>query len=61
MNANKSKSPQIKNAVCCAPQAHKQNICVYLRSFAFSFSFSFNGFASKVFFSGVLFSKEIEK
>jgi len=29
-----------KTLLCSAPQAHKENICVYLRAFAFSFSFN---------------------
>ena len=37
MHANKSKNLMM----CSAPQAHKTNICVYLRAFAFSFSFDF--------------------
>jgi len=46
-NANKYKWTQIKEKlkvlVCSVPQAHKIDICVYLRSFAFSFkSFVFN-------------------
>ncbi|MCW8933390.1 MAG: lytic transglycosylase domain-containing protein [Gammaproteobacteria bacterium] len=40
MNANKRQWPQIKakSLTCSVPQAHKINICVYLRSLAFSFS-----------------------
>jgi len=41
-NANERQSTQIKDfSGCSVPKAHKQNICVHLRSFAFSFSVIF--------------------